>query len=510
MGVSESKQINDIVSKSCNKEVAKIMSSTDNYDIVTISDTVTQFLKAKRIKLKNIHGCDFNIDNIEFKQKVDVASSINSTVQATLQANLTSEISKQISQNQAVKREMGSSAGSFNKTEQDNYIKSIVKNVVESSVSIKEINANITDINKKLTQSVTAKDIIIEDCTYSNVKINVVNINQDAQIKQVSDVVTNMILSSSLLSKLTENFQQTQKLTETGIASVLGALGKMLIPLAIAVVGVVIAFGYIGKGVVTSATNWKLWAVIGILVIAFGITAIVLYTKKIWPFQLKKLYVPSMDKDGLRLSACEETTKQAGFNSEDKCLADVNNPKSAYYWNNFWGFDDKTQSCGRYKDLVNNEFSPDGETLVKSVNMFGDEKTCLDYTNNRRIYVPDYKYNQAVPDFLKTNKDIDCKESSSFYAKDCKQYDLTPGDLSNAIIQYPVHYRDKEACDESVAFDKQHVKYHGNCVIAKGKVTDSTCQYIETTIDNDRKIFRQTGADSDTQYTTADAICAMS
>ena len=457
MGGNSISVLQKVVNDSTLDSTSKVLQNAneDAYTLVKVS--IDQQLKLGNLTLKNC-SLEGNIGTIDTDLKI--VSQMSSSMTADLKANLTSDLTSKLQQNQEIMQELGSSFGSVNNFNQQSDLENLVKTVVDNAVQQDQIQQLLTDVNAAIKQQATAENIVCED---SKLKFNDANILLNAQISYVAQSISNGVLNSAVVQKLISDASQTQKVTQTGFATLL----KAFLPLLIVAGLVFVAFILGGKTTIQALTSWKLWAVVAAV---FAIYMVVAYKAQFWPFP--KHYSPVLDKDGLRENNCKED-KNGPFTSLQDCMSQVGNDKSSYYYEKFWGYDPADSKCKRYPKLVNGD-------IIAAYNS-SDECT----KDNQTIWMPEYSENQTLSNFQnkfgqEVTKSVTntCKSSTYGFYDQCsdKKLDLQKRDS--------LYYLSKEECEKAIAPGQQTLQYIADC--------QNNCQYI--------KSYKKEGQYADTHF----------
>ena len=486
MGSTSSKTVEDIVNKASSDVSNSIFENTENKDSSIVENIINQIINIGNINSKN---CSLDIGNANISSKLALVSEIDSNMTNAFQSELKTKLTNEVTNNQNIKREMLASLGSADKSTVETNVQSIISNIVDNSISQEQLNSHLLSFNNEIKQNINIKDLDVQ-CSVKNpetiVKIGTAKISTEAQADFMSKVISESILNNNLTQKLVNQTSNAQSITSTGLASFVTAFGKMLIPLAIVGVLFILAPEVLGISVVKYASDWRLWAV---LLLFLTIYIVFSWNKKIWPFH--KWYAPKIDKNGLRLQECEEVKAEKGlYKSSNDCLKDINNPKSNYYWNKFWGYNPETKSCSRYPSISNISKDKNGKPqIVKAT--FNTEEECDNYISNNTYWSPNYVYTnkKAFVDKFGDKTKFLCENAPySFYDK-CEEKTLSPEELAQWPVDKKNSYKLKTECEAEYKPEKQILQYIPNCQTSLDSNNNinynNSCQYINAYVKGD-------------------------
>lgn len=488
MGASSTKLVQDIVNNVTNETVNNVFQSDKTSDSLLADNIIKQNITIKgNIVAKE--GCEeIDIGKAKIASDIRYKSTITNKMTDDIKNQLSSKIANKLRQTQKLMQEMGANWGSINQDDAELHLKNIVKNIVKNSISQEILNQQLAQFNNGIYQHIDIGGDIT--CSAGKIIIGSGDIALKAQVEFVANNITDSIMSNNLTQSLTNDVSQSQSVTQTGIASVIGAIGKMLIPLAIIAGLFFLGVGIFGGQGVKAVTNWKLWLAVGAI---FGLYILVAYFVKFWPF--KQHYSPEIGPDKFRTGSCKPD-KNGPFDSKSKCEADLQDPKSMWFENRFWGYEDK---CKRYPQLVNTEKD---KTIYAQ---YATEEDCN--AAHKKIYVPQWTPGGSKSDYEKIfgsqSDGADyCDKPYGYYELECQELD----NPDTNTLQRPF-FTTAEECKAAVQEGAQEKHFLPNCSYNSDGKIDQSCQYVINTIIGGPS--NGTDIGQNTPFKTKEDICTM-
>lgn len=468
MGASSTKLVQDIVNESTNESINNLFQRDQTNQSLVSENVIRQLIRTQDITSKGeCQGIDIGTANID--SKLTYVANVTSSMAADIKSSLATTISSKLRQSQKIMKEMGANWGSVDNQEQDLHLRNIVTNIVENNITQETLNDQIADFVNTITQDIKVGDIV---CESGKITVGAANITLEAQVDFMAKNITNQIMNNNLTQSILNDVKQEQTVEQKGLAGLVSAFLKGLLPLAIIAVAVFIGFALLGGQVTKSLLNWKLWLVVALL---FGTYLLVAYLTHFWPF--KKRFSVVLNDKGFRTGECKYD-KNGPYDSKQKCEEALRDPTSTYFQDRFWGYDpdNKETPCTRYTQLVNIKGD---KTIYAS---YATQEACE--KDHQTIWIPDWQPNGSKADFVNKfgsqyDTDLYCSDASYGFYPSCKE-----GDAENVLTLPRPYFESEQECIDAIAPAKQELQFFPNCSYTnRGDVDPASCQYVKTNIE---------------------------
>jgi hypothetical protein len=317
MGSNQSNLSLEVVNKTLNKDVTNIITdnTTNAKNILTLDNTVT-------IQNSGTYNCPQG-GTITQKNAgtMKVVTKVSNQATDNLKSFLTTSITTKAGISNKLIQGFLSGIGQVNNNNLDMSIRSQIKNIIEKNITTNNLN-NILNQLSALNKSTIQNTGYIAGVGCDILQENTASL----QAENIISSLYNSIISDSTLNQITTDATVSNSVTQKGLDDLISSLTG---PLAIIVIGVLIALAVTGKEGIKSVTDWRFIAAAG------GVSTVILgglYAAKAGPFK------PSPPATPQSYWACG--TDSSGINSDPpRCVQLTDKQKTDYdnsfkpYWN---------------------------------------------------------------------------------------------------------------------------------------------------------------------------------
>lgn len=307
LGTDKTKNVTENLNKTYNASMTNVLQrNANNIRINASADQVLNFTAGPNSDIECTGGTGFSqTSNVSLNIPTTITTDTTNDIKSLLKTGLTNDTQ----QVQDLLSQLGGGLGMDVDTENINKTKNIVDNIIDTTITQENLNDILKTVNVSQTGRFEFNGKWKGPCTWS----------QNIALEMISaDIISNVVKSmadNQALADIVNKTSQEQKKRVEGLAGLVESVGKAIATTSLALMGpgiiigivviVIVLFGGTGVGGLAGGGKAAL-IIFFVLILLVGITALVLFLTKTWPFDTKEIPPDNVAKNG-----CEEEWSKA-------------------------------------------------------------------------------------------------------------------------------------------------------------------------------------------------------